>query len=93
MQTILRRNRRFLKEISQNPSKKLTFHENMSDIADPGVTGSQVDNAGPTVGESVRSSRPVVKPKRSIEECAMRVENTQRFQYEKQMNLPLYVVF
>ena len=77
---ILRRNRRFLKEISQKPSEKLTFRENMSDIADPDVTGSQVDNAEPTVGESVRrSSRPVVKPTRYIEECAMRVENAQRF--------------
>ena len=91
---ILRRNRRFLKEISQKPNEKLTFRENMSDIADPDVTGSQVDNAEPTVGESVRrSSRTVVKPKRYIEECAMRVENAQGFEYEKQMNVSLYVVF
>ena len=37
------RNRRFLKEISQKPCEKLTFRGNMSDIADPDVTGSQVD--------------------------------------------------
>ena len=73
---IVRRNRRFLKEIGTKATENLSFDNNLDDPPAPKVPDDTIPVELSSQPEPIRrSSRTAAKPKRYIEECSMLVES------------------